>query len=1031
MKLRVSTNHFVAFFSFFYLAGLKYSIAVGSNVRDMIHGITVHIRDELKGYGPIFEEQPIDTVYPEESPDAKVSMNCRARGIPTPTYKWQRNNWDVDIKLTKEHYSMVGGNLEINNPEKSRDEGTYVCIAYNIHGTIRSREATLNFGYLYPFPPEERHAVKVREGVGAVLLCDPPPHYPDDLSYRWFLNDFPEFITLDKRRYVSQTNGNLYIAKVEPSDKGNYSCCVTSNSITKSVFSSFIPLIPQADRSKGYVPDIRVKFKDTYALLGQNVTLECFALGNPVPELRWSKYLEPMPSSADISMSGAVLKIFNIQFEDEGIYECEAENYRGKDKHSAKLYVQAYPEWVEHINDTERDIGSEFYWPCIAAGKPIPTIRWLRNGLPYWKGELRFSSLKLEDSGMYQCVAENIHGMIYSNAELKVIVLPPTFEFYPMKKEVLAAKGGQAIIECKPRAAPKPKITWSRGTEILRNSTRIHIWYDGSLEIINVTAADGGNYTCFVENNKGKANSSSGLIVTAATRITLAPTNVDVIVGLNATMQCLASHDPSLDLTFIWLLNGYPVDVDKENDYYERSIMIKDNGELIVKNAQLRHAGRYTCVAQTIVDNATASADLVVRGPPGPPGGLKVEDIKNTSVFLTWSRGIENHSPISNYTIQSRTFLSEYWKDMKTDPSIVDGNAELAKVIDLIPWMEYEFRIMATNILGTGDPSIPSQKIRTEGSPPNVAPSEVGGGGGSNRELTITWVPLPKEYHFGNNFGYVVAFKSFDQNDWKIVTVPQPDIGRYVHKDESMLPSSKYQVKVKAFNNKGEGPFSLTAIIYSAEDAPTERPRNVKIKVLSSTEVSVSWEHIVNPAVTGYEISYWSSGEKEIAANRVQVSSQNFSVILENLKPYTKYYTKVAAFNAAGIGPYTYPLDFVTEKAPPRQQPRIIDAVRSGSKYIITWEHVKSQSNESTVKGYKVLYRPDGQFNGTLFKTGNHYIEVPAPVKGQYIVEVRVHSEGGDGEVALVKIPGAAAGILPSCLGLLLPALGILTFLEF
>ncbi|ETE59261.1 Contactin-1, partial [Ophiophagus hannah] len=513
-----------------------------------------------------------------------------------------------------------------------------------------------------------------------------------------------EFITLDKRRYVSQTNGNLYIAKVEPTDKGNYSCCVTSNSITKSVFSSFISLIPQADRSKGYVPDIRVKFKDTYALLGQNVTLECFALGNPVPELRWSKYLEPKPSSADISMSGAVLKIFNIQFEDEGIYECEAENYRGKDKHSAKVYVQAHPEWVEHINDTERDIGSEFHWPCIATGKPIPTIRWLRNGLPYWKGELRFSSLKLEDSGMYQCVAENIHGMIYSNAELKVIVLPPTFEFYPMKKEVLAAKGGQAIIECKPKAAPKPKITWSKGTEILRNSTRIRIWYDGSLEIINVTAVDAGNYTCFVENNKGKANSSSALIITAATRITLAPTNVDVTVGLNATMQCLASHDPSLDLTFIWLLNGYPVNVDKESDYYERSIMIKDNG------------------------------------PPGPPGGLKVEDIKNTSVILTWSRGIENHSPISNYTIQSRTFLSEYWKDMKTDPSIVDGNAESAKVIDLIPWMEYEFRIMATNILGTGDPSIPSQKIRTEGSPPNVAPSEVGGGGGSNRELTITWV---------------------------------------------------------------------------------------------------------------------------------------------------------------------------------------------------------------------------------------------------------------------------------------------------
>ncbi|NXG10014.1 CNTN1 protein, partial [Sakesphorus luctuosus] len=99
------------------------------------------------------------------------------------------------------------------------------------------------------------------------------------LSYRWLLNEFPVFIALDKRRFVSQTNGNLYIANVEASDKGNYSCFVSSPSITKSVFSKFIPLIPQSDRAKVYPADIKVKFKDTCALLGQNVTLECFALG--------------------------------------------------------------------------------------------------------------------------------------------------------------------------------------------------------------------------------------------------------------------------------------------------------------------------------------------------------------------------------------------------------------------------------------------------------------------------------------------------------------------------------------------------------------------------------------------------------------------------------------------------------------------------------------------------------------------------------------------------------------------------------
>ena len=47
---------------------------------------------------------------------------------------------------------------------------------------------------------------------------------------------------------MSQTNGNLYIANVEASDKGNYSCFVSSPSITKSVFSKFIPLIPLPER---------------------------------------------------------------------------------------------------------------------------------------------------------------------------------------------------------------------------------------------------------------------------------------------------------------------------------------------------------------------------------------------------------------------------------------------------------------------------------------------------------------------------------------------------------------------------------------------------------------------------------------------------------------------------------------------------------------------------------------------------------------------------------------------------------------
>lgn len=33
---------------------------------------------------------------------------------------------------------------------------------------------------------------------------------------------------------------------------------------------------------------------------------------------------------------------------------------------------------------------------------------------------MSFSSLTFDDSGMYQCVAENRHGVIFANAELRV-----------------------------------------------------------------------------------------------------------------------------------------------------------------------------------------------------------------------------------------------------------------------------------------------------------------------------------------------------------------------------------------------------------------------------------------------------------------------------------------------------------------------------------------------------------------------------------------------------------------------------------
>lgn len=63
-----------------------------------------------------------------------------------------------------------------------------------------------------------------------------------------------------------------------------------------------------------------------------------------------------------------------------------------------------------------------------------------------------------------------------SHHPLLLVLTPPVqapdFRLKPVRKLVPAARGGRVRMECRPRAAPKPTLFWSRGTELLVNSSR-------------------------------------------------------------------------------------------------------------------------------------------------------------------------------------------------------------------------------------------------------------------------------------------------------------------------------------------------------------------------------------------------------------------------------------------------------------------------------------------------------------------------------------------------------------------------------
>ncbi|XP_041869741.1 contactin-3-like isoform X1 [Corvus kubaryi] len=881
-----------------------------------------------------------------------------------------------------------------------------------------------------------RSAVSVREGQGVVLLCGTPPR-AGDLSFAWIFNEYPSFVQEDSRRFVSQETGHLYIAKVEPSDVGNYTCVVTSTATNSHMLGSPTPLVLRTDGVMGeYEPKIEVQFPETLpAAKGSTVKLECFALGNPVPQINWRRTDGlPFPSKIKLRKSNGMIEIPNFQQEDAGLYECITENSRGKNIARGRLTYYAKPHWIQPIKDVEVAVEDTLYWDCRASGKPKPSYRWLKNGeqlaiegrIQIENGALTISNLNLTDSGRYQCIAENKHGVISSSAELRVVASAPDFSKSPMKKLIQVQIGSTVDFECKPKAFPKAKCSWKKGGEQLHENERITLLKDGGLRIANVTKGDAGSYTCLATNQFGTARGSTNLIVTEPTRITLAPSNMDVTVGESVVLPCQVQHDPLLDISFTWYFNGTLTDFQRDASHFEK-VGGSASGDLMIRNIQLKHSGKYVCMVKTEVDSVASAADLIVRGSPGPPEHVKVEEITDTTAQISWQEGTDNHSPVTTYTIQARTPFSVGWQRATTVPDVIDGKTFTSTVVDLNPWVEYEFRVVASNKIGGGEPSLPSEKVRTEEAVPEIPPSEVSGGGGSRSELVITWDPIPEELQNGEGFGYVVAFRPSGTTTWIQTVVTSPDTPKYVFRNESILPFSPYEVKVGVYNNKGEGPFSAVTTVFSAEEEPSTAPSGVSATSLSSSAIEVSWRAIPwkmsNGRLLGYEVRYWNNGQKEESSSRVKAAGNETSIKITGLRSNLAYYTAVRAYNSAGAGPFSATVNATTKKPPPSQPPGNVVWNVTDSRVILSWEEVRAMDNESEVTGYKVLYRTSSQGRVNVLTTDTTTAELWLQLKDDYFIEVRATTEGGDGSSSeQILIPRLASmdarGSAPSVLSI-------------
>lgn len=104
-----------------------------------------------------------------------VLIECQASGDPHPDIVWSRKEGDINIAKTK---VIHGKGLRIENVHPS-DEGTYVCSAKNLVGSVTS-EAWLEILEVPEITAQPPNSLQVKKGTERVRLdClvagDPKP----------------------------------------------------------------------------------------------------------------------------------------------------------------------------------------------------------------------------------------------------------------------------------------------------------------------------------------------------------------------------------------------------------------------------------------------------------------------------------------------------------------------------------------------------------------------------------------------------------------------------------------------------------------------------------------------------------------------------------------------------------------------------------------------------------------------------------------------------------------------------------------
>ncbi|XP_046401143.1 tyrosine-protein phosphatase Lar isoform X4 [Ischnura elegans] len=788
----------------------------------------------------------------------------------------------------------------------------------------------------------------------------------------------------------------LRIEPVRPGrDDASYEC-VAENGVGDAVSAEAMLTVYDNEKLPAGFPRIVQAPTTKVVEIGHTAVLLCEASGTPPPKLHWLRDMVPLYIRAQPryhTLEQGALQISNSEEEDQGKYECVAENVVGTEySHSTMLYVKVRrvppqfsipPRPVEEVT-----VGGDVNLTCVAVGSPMPYVKW-REGesieltpedqLPIGRNVLRL--MGVTRSANYTCVAASSLGVIQASTLVKVQALP----------------GPPTSVRISEITATSVRLTWSyggggdsgdMGSSVVGAAEDLQYYviqykpkyanqaYSEISGVITMYYTVRGlspytEYEFFViaVNGVGRGPASTPATVTTGetgAKPGTAPRNVQVRPLSSSTMviQWDEPEMPNGQVTGYKVY--YTVSPNLQMASWESQMV--DNNQLTTISDLVPHT-IYTIRVQafTSVGPGPLSAPVQVKtqqGVPSQPSSLHATDIGETSVSLKWSKPSHSGENIVSYEL--------YWNDTyaKEKHHRRIGITESYTLTGLYPNTLYFIWLAARSQRGEGatTPPIP---VRTKQYVPGE-PQDVTAVALNSTTIRVKWRPPQEKDRNGIIRGYHVHVQEMKEEGKSLLNEPMRfDVldgatGGSDSGDGSaagsggtldvggLQPDTQYAVQVAALTRKGDGDRSAPVSVRTPGGVPNRPTLNVKILEREpSVSVELEWTRPTQTygELLGYRLRYGvrdqplryivaegEGGSEGSGLLPVTPGAQTQRYRIPNLERGVDYEFRVSGENAVGRGQEAVTIVSTPEGAPSMPPSNITARFQTPDVASIRWD---------------------------------------------------------------------------------------------